>query len=315
MGVRWHEALRPVSKEACFGAGSAQATDLVLFYLARWCQKKAKVDEPDVAAFEPTALRELAERIVRNLADDGDRVERLVAGDAEALADLERVLLASARPRVKDAAPEYAEEALQRIAMVLLTGTPPSRAAEVLREGPRGPSNEYVFHSPFPFWARTVVIRLIIDEHRRSARERRAATAEATGTHPQPARMRGRRPGVPDQGQLREALASLPGLVAAIRELPGAQRSAIVVSLTRPEVHELVRERLHELAPELFPEVAAPSPSSDSEIAQHLGTTPQRLRSNRSLARGKLTKKNPRWKLLLDQLMPHASTRPARSHA
>jgi DNA-directed RNA polymerase specialized sigma24 family protein len=315
MSDRWFEALRPVCKEACLDAGTAQSTDTVLFYLARWCQKKAKADEPDLGGFESTALRELAERIVRNLAEAGDRVERLVAGDADAFADLERLLLASARSRVQEAAREYAEEALQKTMEVLLTGTPPSGAAERMRDGPRGPGNEYVFHSPFEFWARTIVIRLIIDEHRRFARERRAAEAEATGTHPQPARAPGRRTRPLDRDVLSDALESLPGLVAAIRELPDAQCRAMVMSLSRPEVDELVRERLHELAPDLFSETAAPGPSSDREIAAHLGTTPQRLRSNRSLARGKLEAKNARWKLLLDELMPHASTRPARSHA
>jgi hypothetical protein len=315
MPDRWFEGLRPVCKEACLAGGAAQATDTVLFYLARWCQKRAKSDEPDLGEFEPAALRERAERIVRNLADDGPRVDRLVAGDADAFADLERLLLASARPRVKEAAREYADEALQKIMEVLLTGTPPSLATERLSEGPRGPGNEYVFHSPFPFWARSVVIRLIIDEHRRAARERRALAAEATGTHPQPARAPRKRARPLDQVLLREALDSLPGLVAAIRGLPDAQGKAVVMSLARPEVDELVRERLHELAPDLFAEAGAEAPSSDREIAELLGSTPQRLRSNRSLARGKLEQENPRWKLLLDHLMPHASTRPARSHA
>src|SRR5437867_950449 len=114
MGEPWFEALRPVCKEACLDAGSAQATDVVIFYLARWCQKMAKEAEPVLGGLARAELRDRADRIVRNLAEDGERVERLVRGDAVELAKLERLLLASARPRAGEAAPDYAEEALQR---------------------------------------------------------------------------------------------------------------------------------------------------------------------------------------------------------
>src|SRR5436309_2627112 len=116
MGEEWFEALRPVCKEACLDAGSAQATDVVLFYLARWSQKQAKVAGPELSGLTQAELRDRAERIVRNLAGDGERVERLVQGDAVELSKLERLLLASARPRAGEAATDYAEEALQRIA-------------------------------------------------------------------------------------------------------------------------------------------------------------------------------------------------------
>jgi hypothetical protein len=39
-----------------------------------------------------------------------------------------------------------------------------------------------------------------------------------------------------------------------------------------------------------------------------LGTTARRLAANRSVARCKLAPQDPRWELLLDELMPHAST-------
>jgi hypothetical protein len=299
MGDRWFDALRPICKEACLAARSAQTTDVALFYLARWSQKKAKHDEPEAHAFEPSELREIADRIVRNLAEDGERVERLVQGDAIEFSKLNRLLMASARPRAGEAAPEYAEDALSRISIVLLTGTPPSRAAEELREGPRGPRNEYVFHAPFAYWARAVVIRLIIDEYRRAAREREGPSAPPARQRPPPL----------DGAILRQALDSLPRLVGEIRTLPPAQRSAMVRSLGRPEVDELVRERLHELAPDLFSGPGGDLVSSDSEIAERLGSTPHRVAANRSLARRRLAERDSGWKLLLDHLMPHASTR------
>jgi hypothetical protein len=302
MGDRWFEDLRPICKQACVEAGAAQATDVALFYLARWCQKKAKRDEPDLGVFERTALCDLAERIVANLAEDGERVELLVAGDAAELSRLKRLLLASARPRAKEAAPDYADEALQRISIVLLTGTPPRRAAEELEKGPEGPSNEYVFHAPFDFWAGRVVINLIIDERRRAAREREG---------PAPPPRQTSRP--LDKAMLKEAHNALPGLLDAIGRLPKAQRSAMVVTLSRPEVDELVRERFHKLAPDLFSAAGGVLFSSDAEMAEHLGSTPRRVAANRSLARRKLAERDARWELLLDQLLPHASTRPIRS--
>jgi len=299
---RWFEPLRPLCKEVCLAAGSPFAPDAVLFYLARWCQKKARKDEPDAGGFDSAPLRQVAERIVRNLAEDGVRVMRLVAGDPAELASLRRLLLASARPRAGEAAPDYAEEALQRIMIVLLTGTPPARAPEALAEGPEGPRNEYVFHAPFEFWARRVVINLVIDEHRRAARERE-------GPPPPPARSESE---PLDPALLSAAHAALPGLVEAIRRLPDAQRASIALSLSRPEVDDLVRERLHALAADVFPAPTDDLPSSTGEIAERLGSTTRRVTANRSLARRKLAELDPSWELLLDQLLPHASTRPVR---
>jgi hypothetical protein len=48
-------------------------------------------------------------------------------------------------------------------------------------------------------------------------------------------------------------------------------------------------------------------------MAERLCSTPRRVAANRSLARRKLAERDARWELLLDQLLPHASTRPIRS--
>lgn len=303
MAQPWFESLRPVCKEACVATASQYSPDVVLFYLARWCQKKARQTEPELKAFEPKALRDAAERIVRNLAEDAVRVTRLAAGDPAEMTTLKRLLVASARPRAGEAAPDYADDALSRIMIVLLTGTPPARAARELDPGPHGPRNEYVFHAPFEFWARRVVINLVIDEARRAARERE-------GPPPPPARQDS--PPL-DRQLLLAAHDALPGLVRAIRRLPPRQRSAMVASLARPEVDELVRERFHELAPDLFPVPSDEAPSSDAEIAELLASTPRCVTANRSLARRKLAEQDDRWELLLDHLLPHASTRPLRA--
>jgi hypothetical protein len=300
MAERWFESLRPLCKEASVAAGSAPATDTVLFYFARWCQKKSGEQEPRLELFDRASLGDTAERIVGNLAEDGARVERLVEGDTGEWRELEGLLVASARPRAGEAARQHADEALQKIAVVLLTGTPPSRAAGELSRGPTGPRNEYVFHAPFSYWARSVVIRLVIDEHRRTVRDRRARPVGATA----------KRTTGSDPASLRAAHAALPGLVDAIGKLPAAQRSVMVMSLARPDVDELARERLHELAPDLFSGLGDTLPSSDAEIAERLDSTPRRVAANRSVARRKLAQRDPRWELLLDALLPHASTRP-----
>ena len=153
--------------------------DTVLFYVARWCQKETGEAEPNVTALDLEDLADIAAQVVRNLIDDGARVDRLVTGDADAWTELRRQLYASACAHADAAAGEYADEALQKIAVVLLTGTPPSRAAQQLAEAVEGPRNEYVFTSPFSFWARTVVINLIVDDKRRQAREREAPRVHA----------------------------------------------------------------------------------------------------------------------------------------
>lgn len=312
MGASWHELLRLLCADACDVAGSGAPVETVVFFVARWCQKETGVAEPDIAALDQDHLADIAARVVRNLGDDGARVDRLVAGDAGAWTELRRLLHASACSRVDAAAAEYADEALQKIAIVLLTGTPPSRVGARLAEGIEGPRNEYVFTSPFPFWARAVVINLIVDDKRRQAREREAPRVHATQ----------RRPCL-DAATLERAHEALPGLLDAVRELPPVQRTVMVWTLARRDLDPVVTERLRELAPDLFgemgdgaerPKTGAPeasgAPVSDHDIAARLGTTARLVAANRSVARGKLAACDPYWKLLLDMLLPHRSTRP-----
>ncbi len=294
----WLELLRPLCADACDVAGSGASVETVLFFVARWCQKQTGAPEPDLGALDRDQLADIAARVVRNLADDGARVDRLVAGDVGAWTELRRLLCASACSRVGAAAGgEYADEALQKIAIVLLTGTSPSQAAARLAETIEGPGNEYVFTSPFPFWARTVVINLIVDDKRRQTREREAPPVHATQA-----------PACLDAATLEHAHKALPALLDAIRELPRVQRSVMVWTLARRPLDPVVTERLLELAPDLFGETANGAVSSDHDIAQRLGTTQRLVAANRSAARCKLAARDPYWKLLLDVLLPHRST-------
>lgn len=273
------------------------ATDVVLFYLARWCQKRARALEPRVRSFGDTTLRDVAALIAEHVAQDGARVELLLTEESpEAWTEMRKELFASARSRVPESlARECAEEATQKIAEVLLTGTPPSRAAAQLAAGPEGPGNEYVFDAPFSGWARRIVINLIRDRWREEARRHRLAESR----------------GVPrlDTALVDRARAALPALLDAIRELPPKQRSVMVLSLHRRGLDDAVRDRLHELAPDLFSE-AGETVSSDADIAERLGSTARRVTANRSAARRKLAKLDPAWALLLDIMLPHRSTRP-----
>ena len=297
MGDPWFHALRHHAEAAALAAGSSYPPEVALFYLARWSQKESALPEPDVGSFDPTRLGDVAERIVTNLEAHGDTVERLVAGDRDRWSELRGLLLSSARSRVPERADEHADDAMGRVAEVLLTGTPPSRAPAELRAGLEGPGNEYVFTSPFPFWARSIVIHRIVDEQRREVRSRR----------PRPPRAAPGKPPV-DRARLREARDALPGLIDAIRHLPRVQRSVLVGSLQRAEIEEEVRERLRDLAPDLFP--TGESFASDRELAEALGTNAKLVAANRSAARRKLARRDRRWELLLDLLLPHRSTRP-----
>ena len=297
MGDPWFHVLRSHVEEAASAAGSSYPPEVALFYLARWCQKESALLEPDVRSFEPARLAHVAERIVTHLEAHGDTVEGLVGGDRDRRRELHGILLSSARPRTPDRAGEHADDAMGRIAEVLLTGTSPSRAPAQLRLRLEGPGNEYVFTSPFPLWARSIVIHRIIDEQRRAARARR----------PRPPRAAGGKAPV-DRARLREARDALPALMDAIRHLPGVQRSVLVASLRRAEIEEEVRERLRDLAPDLFP--TPESFASDREIAEALGTSATLVAANRSVARRKLARRDRRWELLLDLLLPHRSTRP-----
>jgi hypothetical protein len=300
MGGSWHESLGPLCADACKLAGSDASVETVCFFVARWCQKETGIPEPDIAAVDQDRLADIAAHVVRNLDEDGARVEWLVAGDADAWTELRRLLYGSARSRADAVAADYADEALQKIAIVLLTGTPPSQAARQFAQTIEGPRNEYVFTSPFPLWARTVVINLIVDEKRRQARER---TAPPVHVAPKPPCL--------DAATLDRAYQALPALLEAVRELPRVQRSVMVWTLARSDLDPIVVERLHQLAPDLFGQTGDGTVRSDRDIAERLGTTTRLVTANRSAARCKLAARDPYWKLLLDVLLPHRSTRPA----
>jgi hypothetical protein len=292
----WYEQLRPLCEEVSRAAPSRYRPGVVLFYLARWFQKKTQSDAPRVDELGREMTRKTALEIARNLVADGETVERLVGGDAEAWNDLSDLLLRTAVWRLPASADELVDSTRKKIAVILLTGTPPSQAAARLLEGPEGPSNEYLFTSPFRNWARAIVIHEIIDETRRIARQR--------APH-QPRRNAAKR--VPRE-KLAAALGTLPDLLQAIDELPGVQRTVMTLTLSRnAEVYEAV-QRVH---PGLL-EVADSRPASDTEIAAYLGTTPHRVAANRSAARRKLVGRDPGWEILLDELMPHATTRPVK---
>ena len=290
---RWYEVLRPVAIDAGGAVGCRYEPEVVLFYVARWCQKDERTRVPCLDAADPSRYRDVATRIATNLDADGSLVERLVAAEDTAEWDeVLRVLHASASRRVGGgAADDYAREARQRIAVVLLTGTPPSLAAQRLGDEVDGPSNEYVFQSPFWPWARRIVINHLIDDRR---------MRDPAAPRPPKAPVDARR--------LEQAAAALPDLVQALRFLPPKQQAAVVVTLTRRDLEDELLEHLHALAPDLFPRDALGVGSSDDELAARLGTTARRLAANRSAARCKLAPQDPRWELLLDQLMPHAST-------
>jgi hypothetical protein len=291
MAERWFETLRPLCR----------ADDVVLFYLARWCQKKTKEAEPDVGTLDPDAVREAAANIARNLAQAGEQVERLARGDAHEMNELGRLLFGTALRRVPEAAArEYAHEAVQDVLMVLVTGKPPSEAAAHLEGGPEGPANEYVFQSPFSLWAQSVVIHRFIDDYRRWVRERE-------GPAPPPRARPGRHL---KSEQLHAAAAALPELLEAIRKLPAKQRSVIVLSLACANLDELAREHLCALAQDFFHEGPPEVGASDRELAEHLGTVAHNVTANRSVARRKLARRDERWELLLDALLPHATTSP-----
>jgi DNA-directed RNA polymerase specialized sigma24 family protein len=291
------KALRPLCKEVCLESNLPLGVDVIRFYLARWCQKASGEVEPNV---DSPDVREAAGKIAHNLVEDGPLVDRLVEGDAAAWTELRRELRASARARVAgEQAIEFAEEAEQKIALILLTGTPPSQAAERLRQGPDGPRNEYVFQSPFSYWARAVLIHMIIDEQRRAAREREPPPPPSSKDGPHL-----------DQALLDQARHALPGLVAAIRDLPPVQHSIMVHSLSRRDLDDAIRKRLHRLAPDMFSLADDELPGSDREIAERLGTKRHSVAASRSVARRKLARRDPAWALLLDVMLPHKTTKP-----
>ena len=295
----WFEPLLGCCREAHVPVRPPYPVEVVLFYVARWCQKTTADDVPDIASLEGPGIQRSAERIVRNLVHDGRAIDDLVAGSPPEWTALRRLLMKSAGPRGGQRADDYVDEALQKIAVVLLTGTPPSRAVQRLEEGPAGPRNEYIFTSPFSYWARTIVINLIVDDGRRERRERERARDLVGGTEG-------------DETvaaiDLEKARKSLSDLLDAIGGLPPAQRSVMVASLCRTDVGDEVVDLFCELSPDLFP-TTTKRHESDDDIARALGSTSRRVAANRSVARARLVEMDAQWSELLDRLLPHKSTR------
>jgi hypothetical protein len=294
----WYAALRPLCEEVRADLRSGYAIDVALFYLARWCQKKARLPDPSLESFALSDLRDAAERIAGNLADHGRLLESFLEGDRAAWTTIRDHVRQSAGSRVGVGSGEFVDDAMQKISEVLLTGTSPSEAVARLREGPRGRGNEYVFDSPFPNWTQTVVINLIKDEWRRSQRQASWHGARGVGL---------------DRELVEQARAALPGLLRAICQLPTKQRRVIALSFCRRDLDEVVRKRVRKLAPELFAEDADVLVSSDADIAERMGSIPHRVAANRSAARRKLAPQHEHWELLLDILLPHRTTRPVQS--
>lgn len=318
----WYRPLRPVCMRALNAARRAvppaetievpmPEEETVRFYLARWCQKTTRTAEPDVSALGKARLRRAADDIVRNLIDSGARVDGLFAGNGDLMDELLRELRSSALRllgrEAAEAADQYSQEALQKILEVLLTGTPPSRVTERLAESVDGRANEYVFKSPFSGWARRIVINMIIDELRKRF--------HGPGDGPALAAAVQRTPGT-DDAVLRCAIAELPRLLDAIRDLPPRQREVMVWTLVRSDLHPRTVKHLRKLAPDLFAVTEGHTVSSDRDIAVHIYGVTQlddaqldrmahRVAANRSEARRKLAARNPLWRLLLDAFMPH----------
>src|SRR5437879_6597808 len=65
VGGLWFEALRPVCEAACAQA-ARHPVEVVLFYAARWCQKRTRESEPNLAGLDEEAMADAAARVVRN---------------------------------------------------------------------------------------------------------------------------------------------------------------------------------------------------------------------------------------------------------
>jgi hypothetical protein len=289
---------------------------VVLFYLARWCQKEARTLKPDLGEFSDEELADTAQNIAANLRRDGERIELLVAKNGDEWTKLLRELVAcTSRHAPSGRAADLAGDALLKVTKVLLGGTKPSCASCRLNgNAPQrpecercsrkrcidGPSNEYVFQSPFAGWAGTIANNIVCDCWRRGLQKPKPLRSKRT-----PRRSKG--------GWCKEMEADLPALLEAIDRLAGRkQRSVMVLSLSRSDIDPKAYKPMRRLAPpKLFSEVGSERFESDKAVAEHLESTPRRVGSNRSAARRKLCEQNPRWEVLLDVLLPHSSTRRA----
>jgi RNA polymerase sigma factor (sigma-70 family) len=330
MARPWYEPLRKHAKKAFLKHPSSYGEDAVLFYLARWCQKKARRVEPeraskspDLRLFKYKELSDAANAIASNLAADGKRIEILYAPSKIEYEELRSELLVFARRyRVKNAW-HYAEDARQKVETIVLTGTRPTCTSCMLERrrlarpgrpecrgcqlelGVEGPSNEYVFRAPFAAWACTIVRHLIVDDvrQRRLLNRWRWDLALIDEAHYASSYD-------DDDALLDLADALLKQMLKAVGKLPPRQKSVMILSMCRADVDDLLHKRLHRLAPGLLGGVKhkhCKRFASDEEIAKHLGTTARNVASTRSVARKKLARRNASWGEILDIILPHAS--------
>ena len=326
--MAWFDPLRDFAAEAFRKHPSLYGVDAVHLNLARWCQKKARrvgtagdSKAPDISSFDPTELAAVANAIAANLAADGKRVEVLHAPGQTELDQLREQLLHSARRYRSGNAEDYADDALQKIMTILLTGTNPLCCRCLLRgcrlERPGrpecrncvrklevdGPAGEYIFQSPFVDWARAVVRHLVVDELGPGGPGRRRRWGLALVDEALYVRSL--------SGDLRldrELDRVLMGLLEGVKKLPPRQRSVMIQSLWRSDVDDLIYRRLYGLAMEIFEEVIDQERcGSDREIGIKLGITTQNVRSNRSAGRQTLVKRNTSWREILNVILPHAS--------
>jgi hypothetical protein len=289
---------------------------VVLFYLARWCQKRSdeKSLAPDLGQFRDQELAETARAIATNLRHDGERVERLAAEDEEEWRLLERDLYRSVWRAPSAARDDCMAEARFKIVGAIGIGTKPTCAAcrldgrrprrpECLncqsKPGVRGAGSEYLFQSPFSGWTGAIAANVTRDWWRRFFAEQRRRERPL---HPDPPQI--------DPAEARRLLTkTLPPLAEAIRSLSGKkQREAIVASFSCTSVDPLAGECLRELAPDLFEGYGPNMFRNDEELANHLGSDPHRVQANRSAARRELCRKHPELRGPLDFFMPHQST-------
>jgi len=324
MATDWYEQLRDYTKETSKKHPSYEE-DVVLFYLARWCQKKAHKSEPDAATpppdlrlFGEKKLTEVAGEITRNLAADAGQVENVFTLDQRKYDALKLALLRYAKHCAVRNAEQYADEALLKALPFVTAGTRPSCAGCKLGcrrrmrpeclgcklvPGLRGPSNEYVFQTSFLAWLLAVIRNLIADE----ARQRELLLKrswdllldhEARQASP-----------LSDIDEHRdEAYDVVEEMLQWVRNLPSMQRSVMVLSMCRADVDDVVHDELHRRAPRLLGGATRHRRfASDRDIAAHLGTTPGNIATNRGIARMKAAKIDPRWGEILDRILPHRS--------
>jgi len=320
MATAWYEPLRSYAKKTSKEHPSYEE-DVVLFYLARRCQKEAHRGEtppPDLSQFEEKKLARVSGEIARNLAADAGQVEEVFSLNQRKYDELKLALLRYATHCAVRNAEQYADEALLKALPLVTAGTRPSCAGCKLgcrrrmrpecigcklEPGLRGPSNEYVFQASFLAWMLRIIRNLIADDARRRelllrrrwdlvlADEERCASSSFA-----------------IDARRDEAYAVVKEMLQWVGTLPAMQRSVMALSMCRADVDDVVHDQLHRLAPELLGEVIRHRRfASDREIAGQLGTTPGNIATTRGIARMKAATIDPRWGEILDFILPHRS--------